>query len=396
MNKFIYLLLVTIASGFVACDPMEDAYEQLDSLPRLESELRSVNVTLTEANYKSLSGKPGVPGYVSSSYYFLDETEAANLIPLYLNTAYLHLEERDAVNVTYNQLVFPFTNNTVSERVSYTLVDADYALGGTTFRNFDRWLQLETFLKAKYPDNKEGRLATLTFAWFNSNVSSTAQTRTDAYYYKNGKWWDAYLVSTEDYVSVDRGRFGNFIAADQTILPDYFNKFLKAKTLSPKVNDVQYVSFANRPASTTTQDVMAMIFDGSNWVAFTKNITIPAVLKFVKKGNTFVPDRTIAYTFVAADYQWVGDDANNIGTTANRANLRQFGNFYQVGNGTDTRYWTDAQVQAGIAARLKSLFPNADTGQKYRVSFVKYTGSNTTFNWTFEKKDSGNYEYLPD
>ena len=397
MRKIFYLIML-IATTVSACDPMKDTYNELDATTNAGAVVKAFSYTMVKADYDFLKARTGgiqYPATISARQSFTSPEEAGLYIPDVLNRNYPQLDNGSAITVTYNQYLYTFVNNTISNRISYTLTNSDYALGGTTFTNFDRWSQVETFLKAKYPNAKDS-LVTLTYTAFNTNTNPTSKTVTDDFFFKNGQWYDTYRISPEEYTSVDRGRFNNFIAADQPMLVDYFNKFLKAKLIAPKVNDFIYVSFSNRPASTTLQEVMALRFDGTNWVklADNTNVLVPATLKFAKKAGVWKPDLTISYNFTTADYQAIGDDPT-IGTDANRANLKQFNNFYQAGsNLSDTRYWTDAQIQAGVAAHLKRLFPNAEVGQKYRATFIIYKGSNTTTVWEFEKKSSGNFEYV--
>lgn len=395
MKKIVYLVC-SLFTALTSCEPMEDVYDELDSLPKDPTKSKNFNIVLSEANYKFFEGKTGVPAHVNKNYYFASETEASTLIPLFLNATYAHLDNGDAINVTYNTSTF-VPNNTVAERVSYTLTtQADYSLGGANFQNFDKFSQIETFLNAKYPTPLEGRLATLTYTLYNSNTSPTSRTVTDTYYYVNGKWFDTYVVTADDYLSVDRNRNNAFASADEAeYVPAALNKFLKDNILGAKAGDVQFASYLVRYSSTSTlTNVMAMVYDGANWSKVSKAVTQEATLTFGKKDGVWAPDLTIRYTLTADDYTAIGNNPA-VGTQANRDNLKQFKNFYQVGNATDTRYWTEAQIFAGLAARLKELYPNADVGQKVQLSYIVYRGSNNIDQTTFIKEQSGDFVVLP-
>ncbi|AMM50325.1 hypothetical protein TH61_02825 [Rufibacter sp. DG15C] len=374
---------------------MDDVYEELDALPKAfnPNDVRKLNITMSEANYKTLAGKPGVASYVNTNFYFATEEEAGKLIPLYLNTAYPNFDNKDEITVTYNLLTYSFKGNTVAERDVYTLTDEDYALGGTTFKNFDRFSQVETYLNARYPTPVQGRLVNLTFNWFSNNQLPTTQVRTYSYFYTNGRWEETYLVTEADYLKVDRNRNNAFAPADEAMLPGYFDNFLKSKVFGAKAGDVKYVSYAVRMSSSSTlQQVMAMVYDGSNWTKLTRNFfTEPRTLTFAFNNGIWVPDLTIKYTLVTADYEAIAAFPN-VGTELNRANLKQFKNFYQAGSTTDTRYWTEAQINAGLAELLKVKYPNAEVGQKYQLTYIVYRGSNVTVQTTFIKKDNGSFE----
>ncbi|WP_207426050.1 hypothetical protein [Pedobacter sp. SYSU D00535] len=387
MKNIIYSLTGLILA-LSSCDPMDDVYAELDNLATTQ-----VVHTLSDADYRFFKDKQGVPAYVNTGLYFKSEDEAATAIPLFLNAYYGDLKDGSSVSVNYNRYRYAFTNNSISDRFpAYTLATTDYALGGTNFTNFDRWSQIETFLKAKYTRSvddktalKDGSLTTLTFTAFNTNTNPTSKQVTDVYFYKNGQWYDTYLVSPEEYTSVDRGRFNNFIAADQAILPDYFNKFLKAKIVGAKINDLIYVSFSNRPQSTTTQDVMGMVYDGANWVKAVDNATgrETSTLKFAKDDGKWIADRTIEYTLTTTDYTEIGKIVTDAGA---KASIERYGNF-------DLRLFTEDDVIKYLAARLKTLFGNASVGMKYKVFYKTFNPSGTD-DLTFIVNAAGNFEVV--
>ncbi|WP_205503814.1 hypothetical protein [Rufibacter psychrotolerans] len=404
MKKVFYLFFSMMAVLVSACDPLEDTYKELDEA-RGATNVRDLAITLTNANYQSLKDKPGVPSYVNTSFYFISEEQAGELIPLYLDATYPHLDERSSVAVTYNQLVFDYTNNNVATTAAtetspatplpiYTLTDEDYTnigVSNTRLNISNNDGDVIKFLNYKYPAPVENQLVVFTFNAYNSRVSGTAAVTTDSYYYKNGAWRNAYHVTPADYTAVNRGRYNNFEAIDNELLPAYFDRFLSNAITGAKVNDVQYVSYNYFASGSNSQRIMTMAFNGTNWYELKQDIVRPVTLLFAKKNGKFVPDLTIKYTLVQADYETIAG-FTNVGTESNRANLKQFRNFYQAGSSTDGRYWTDAQIKAGLAELLKVKFPNAEVGQKYQLSYIVYRGSNTTVLTTFEKKASGNYE----
>jgi hypothetical protein len=404
MKRLLYLIC-SLTVALTSCDPLEDTYNELDANAG-PTNVRDLSITLTNANYQSLKGKPGVPGYVSSNFYFATEEEAAALIPLYLNPTYPQLDEKSSVTVTYNQLLFDYTNNNVATTTAtetapatplpaYTLTDADYTAIGvsnTRLNISNNDADVIKFLNYKFPAPVENQLAVFTFNAYNSRVSTTAAVTTDSYYYKNGAWRNTYHVQAADYAAVGRGRFNNFETIDNDLLPAYFNRFLSATIFNPKVNDVQYVSY-NYFSGSASQRIMTMVFNGTSWVELKADILAPAKLTFAKKNGVWVPDLTVKYTLVTADYEAIAAFPN-VGTEANRANLKQFRNFYQAGSTTDTRYWTEAQIFAGLAELLKVKYPTAEVGQKYLLTYIVYRGSNVTVQTLFEKKDNGNFEVV--
>jgi hypothetical protein len=384
MKKILSLILLGTTLFFTSCDPLDDTYTEVGQAPYT----KDMQFTLNTANYQSLRGTSGVNAYVYNNFYFKSEVEASQFIPIYLNRNFTHLDNKSSAEVGYNLLVFPFVNNTVSTRINYTVENSDYALGGARFTNFDRFSQIETFLKVKYPTAVEGTLVNLTFTYFNGSSLPTSRTITDAFYFKNGTWYDTYLVSDTDYVSVDRDRFKNFTSADEALLPGFFDKFLKAKFTGSKVNDIAFVSYIYR-ISSNNQEVKAMRFNGVNWEEVTANVTIPQVLAFSKKNGTWIANLATKYTLIRADYDAIADNTA-AGSAAAKANLKSFGNFNVQSAGSPT-YWPEDQIILGLGELIKVKYPTAAAGDKFEITYQAFTGSVGTFKITLELQANGSF-----
>ncbi len=111
--------------------------------------------------------------------------------------------------------------------------------------------------------------------------------------------------------------------------------------------------------------VALYIFNGTEWLSYGDEYqTTTESLNFGHDGTLWVPDNTIKYTFVTADYDVCGDDANGLGNPAARANLRSFGNF-----GTQ---WSHAEIIECISFVMNLNFPASEEGQKYFVTYNTY------------------------
>lgn len=392
--KKIFYLLSSLMLVFTACDPMEDVYEELDKA-KLPYTKKGMTYKLSDTDYKT------------TTKYFASEEAAAAAIPTLLNTKFPALENGSSAIVTYNLLTdgYNFKGNTVSHDTTHVLTTDDYKLGGARYSNFDSWSQIKTFLNAKFPvsalkENQpaEGRLATLTFTWYNSNTNPTSNTVTDSYYYVGGEWYDTYYVSDANYASVDRNRSNAFTPGDVELLPAYFNSFLKGEFLTAKSRDVVYVKYAIRhSSSSTTQHVMAMMFDGTNWNKVEKSdiVVTESTLQFAKINGIWVPDLTKMYTLVSPDdYLWISQQPE-LGTEAQRGNLGdpRYLNFYQSWSGSAT-YWSNENIQVALAALLKMRFPNEVIGQKFEVTYNYYLSGNKVGSMLFEMTEEGNYKYI--
>ena len=390
MKKILFLLL-TMAIAIIGCNPLDDTYNQLDTT-KLGYQ-KEFSITLTEAQYKGLKGKTGVNSYVNTDYYFISDTEAGSILPSLLSSTYPQLDNGSYITVNYNSLLYNFKGaNKVNVNSRYTLIATDYSSNNFNYGNLTTFADVVKILNYKYPAVAEYDQVLLTYQQYDSNVASSAFTVTNAYYYINGAWTQAYLVNSADYVSVGRGRYSNFIATDVPNLAAYFNKFLKnSATILPTKGSVKLISYYYY-ASSSAQKIMAMYYDGTNWLEVTKPVTENYALSFTKIDGVWKPDLTLRYTLVSADYTYIAGNAA-LGNTANRANLASYGNFSHRAD-TDPTYWSDTQINDAIGAVLLKNFPASTVGQKYQVTYSQYTGATSNAVRTFILGSNGNYSQV--
>lgn len=104
--------------------------------------------------------------------------------------------------------------------------------------------------------------------------------------------------------------------------------------------------------------------------------TISTSLQFGHDGTQWVPDNTIRYTLVDADYSNV---ASTLLTTPGfedaAGNLDNYGNFNRTGSGTS---WSDEMMITAMGVVLDSIDPSAEDGQKYITTYNIYDGSSGT------------------
>ena len=355
---------------FTACDPMEDVYEELDSLEG-SFKKEGLVLKLVDADYKT------------SNKFYASEEAAVAAIPAILQSKFPQLGNGSKVKVTFNLASPTAANNVVSGWSKYTVSDEDYLANGFKYKNFDSPDDMITFLNAKYPDAADNQLVVLTYQYY----SGTTSTVTDSFYFVDGAWVNAYHVTPENYDAVGSGRFDNFESKDDALLPDYFNRFLSDVIYSAKEGDVQYVSYTYYGGG-TNQKITAMVFNGTRWIA--APATQEATIQFGKKNGTWVPDLTKSYTLVAADYTWIASQPA-LGTTDQLKNLGDFGNFYQSWNGSPN-YWSNNNIILALGGLLKHKFPNEEVGQKYSVTYAYYASGNKTNTVILIKRASGEWE----
>lgn len=401
MKKLFYIILPLLVLALHGCDPLDDTYNDLGKTPKTGN----FDITLTENQYKSLKDKPGVNDYVVKDFYFANDEEAGSLIPLILDASYSGFDDGSSIVVNYNSLLFNFKGenkvDTAKSNVKYTVTADDYTANGFNYKNLTTFNDVVKILEYKYPDAGEYAQVLLTYTQYNSNTNPTATTTTRAYYLLNGVWNETYLVSNEDYASIDRGRYNEILEADIDNAPVYFNTFLKKKaTIIPKKNDVKFVSYLYYYYSQNPKDkkniaeqrIMAMTFNGTDWVPVTEPVVETKSLNFKKTDGVWKPDLTIRYELVEADYTYVAG-IEEIGNAKNRENLEQYGNFSHRATG-DPTYWSDEEISAAISAVLLKNFPSSEVGQKYDVTYSQYTGSTVDITVTYILDASGVYKVV--
>jgi hypothetical protein len=356
MKKIYYsLLLLTLA--FTACQ------KQPNLVPSTYT--KAMVLTLQASDYQLLPSKD----YPYSTLSFDNVTDAKLYIPMILNARDPQLGNGSTAKITYN-ISSPYLKvaDTVFKDVAYTLTNADYLLlPGNKYTDFSI-AQMLSWLPYKYTTPVANQLAVLTFNYYNS----TTTVQTFSFLYLNGAWQQIYQVTPAQYAAFGRGAYNQFTTADAANLPAYLNALLKADVAvasTAKYGQTEYVSFnyyVSGSSGGTFQRVMPLVFDGTNWV---NTSTVTNTLSFVKSGGTWIPDPTVYYTLTTADTKLIGNPAgtNNqtIGTSAQRANLYQYGDFSG---------WAAADLNNAIILVLTTDFPKPTLNVNYDVTYLNYTG----------------------
>lgn len=348
--KKIYYLMALISVVFASCDPLSKTYKDIDANPTA----RFISFSTTTSYASTDAAKTGIAGLLNTKYADMPEGSTASVTFSYSTTV----------------VVTPNPDNLLSH-VAYTLVASDYP-SGTTINT----AQAITFLNAKYPTPVANQLAVLTYNYVETNVTPAAGvTTTDSYMYIGGVWTKIYTISPAQYTLANRGVNGYFLTADLPNLPSIFNTLLltDANNFGAKVGDIKYVSYKY---NTTAQNVMALMFDGTNWV-------FKGTLNFLKFKGTWIPDPTIYVNEPAGannpDYAYLKTLA--IGSDAARTSAANFGDFdMRSGNAAQ---WQDSEVTAALAAILLHKFPTPTVGIPYKITYVIFTGSAVTVSKIF-------------
>jgi hypothetical protein len=369
--KKIYHLFAFVAAAFAlaSCHPLDNTYKKLDDNP-VPAKPSTITYTLAAADYKLLPSTTNP--YKNGS--FASNDEANQFVPTILNLKYPLAGDGSNANITYS-ISTPTSQIKVADSlfkdVAYTLTDADY---NNSFHDFSD-SQVLSWLKIKYPTPAVNQLALITFTYFLNGATST---QTFSFLYLSGAWKKIHTITPAQYTSIGKGgTFNDFSSSDAANLVSYFNTFLKADpsiSATAKVGDVQYVSFKYF-AGSNYQRVLALQFDGNNWVTLSVGTTGTAT--FVKAKGAWAGDPTVYYKLTLADagiiaaYQGLSAAA----TTDLRTNLAKFGDFESG--------WTTADIQLGIIQVLLHDFPMPKVNVNYKVTYEAYSGGDKDVVLTF-------------
>lgn len=364
MKKVLFYISLLTLGSLVACDPLDDTYQELDAQVTDDTE---INVMLTDDAYEVLEDVDTVPEYIYKNHYFTSPEEAEKYLPSILNAEFPHLGDGAFGKVSFNLLQLAFKNTGVANTMYYEVTEADYDALGQSYKNFDDEEQLFDFLDYKYPSVEDSTHLILTYQFYNGSRIPTTQTQVTAFYYNDGVWYDGFRVTDEYYAYFERNRFNNFTGVDDDNLEAYFSFILKNEFPTAKDGDVEFVSYAYYNGSSTVQEIAGLQFDGANWSMLEdgKNVLTVKTLPFKKELGTWIPD-IARYELQAGDYTAISENVA-LGTESARSNLADYGNFA-------TSRWSDEEILAAINFILKKNFPEYEEGQEVLVTYNTYPG----------------------
>jgi len=335
---------------FTACDPMDEIHAALDA--QEDVIIGEATFSLSDDDYDDLNLSYG---------NFSSVADAKAMIPDLLSDKYPVWGDGSLATVTfkiYNPKSSPSGN-------IYALSDADHnAITGKTYGNFDRDYHIFNYLEATYPSPSDGEFHSLRYRFYAGGET----TLTDGFLFENGDWTKFTGFTPDEYNAMGES-YPNFSSHDEAAikiplaLPDIF------KFAPKKAGDiVQAMYELYKGGGVTKSYVNNYVFDGSTWSKY--NNVSEETVKFGHDGNVWVPDNTIKYTLVQADYDLVGNG--------------YYANF-------DVRAGKDEELESARLEKINTIllnnFPGMAEGQKFAVSYDVYSGANEV--WTMKVILSG-------
>ncbi|XCF06742.1 hypothetical protein ABI125_02515 [Tamlana crocina] len=356
MKKIIYTCTILLAAIIVGCNPLEDIHNEVNENNELVVS-GDVVLTLSDDDYEDLD-----LGYGN----FSSEEDAKALLPDFLSDKYPALGKGSSAIVTY-KLYNPVDTY---EAEVYELSDEEHnAITGETYGNFDESGHIYQYLNATYPDAEDGDFVSLRYRFYAGGES----TLTDGFAYEDGEWIKFTGFTEDQYEAMGEG-FPNFTSEDEANQKIPI-ALLDVYKYNPKsAGDIVLSMYELYVGGGVTESyTAAYVFDGISFAPYENEANI--TLQFGHDGTIWVPDNTIKYTLVPADYTAIVEALKDTYPAAT-GSMENYGNFERrPGNAAE---WTPEMIAEAMDVVLSKLDPSAEDGQKYVVTYDIYNGSSGT------------------
>ncbi|MEQ9306854.1 MAG: hypothetical protein RJQ14_23260 [Marinoscillum sp.] len=352
MKHLFKLSLVALVMLTVACDPLGDTYDEIDSAD---------NGLVLDVEYK-LSGDDY--DLVDKSFgNFNNEEEARELVPTVLADVYPYLGLGSSAKVTY-AIYDPIR---VDDDMYFELEADDYTAMGESFPNLNSRSDVFKAANHVWSEPTEGDVVTIEYDYYDGSVSTRESTL--AYY--GGAWYISYVPNNEDYYAMGQS-FTNFDSRStarariQLLLNSSKYEYGEEGDIRTSVFTYTYVD--GDGARHYENFLVVYQHDGSKWLAIED--VIESTLTFGYDGTVWVPDNTIKYSLGFNDYQAIGAATAAL-NPGGSASLLQYSNF-------DLTLWSSSEIFTAITDYLKAKFPDSEAGQKYLVTYDTWEPGNGT------------------
>jgi len=342
--KIIKILSFLFAVALVqACNPLEDEIAALDIPTTIVADL---DITLTDDDYDLVDKGFGT---------FDSDDEAKVLIPTILTENYPQMGLGSSALVHYD-LYDPIR---INNELEFTLTEQDYMDLGESFGTLSSEGDILNAVEFKHPTPEENDVVTLTYEWYCGGCADEGTLTSKVTYY-DGRWYNAYVPTAEDYTFMGQS-FPNFDS--RTEARERIAKVLGLRHLFDDEGTIRTAvftyTFVPDGGSRQFVDFMAVFqFDGTAWQPFQD--VVESSLQLGHDGKTWVPDNTIKYSLVGADYVAIAAAFESI-NPGGAGSMANFGNY-------DIGLWPATDIVASIGGRLLEIFPGVED-QKYLVSY---------------------------
>ncbi|APG60915.1 hypothetical protein [Christiangramia salexigens] len=204
-----------------------------------------------------------------------------------------------------------------------------------------------------------------------ASVSTIQESK--VYAYTNDDWDEPYMLPENSYTEEFGQRYSNFDDEEEALMK--IGIFLGREFPYAQEGEYKAVGYKFYDGEGTDTEYVNYVFKNGKWMA------IPSVtsetLQFGYENGVWVPDNTIKYKLVKADYGIIADALSGMtGFETQIASMERYSNFDRRPGAS--AYWSDEMIFTAMTAFLNEIVPGAAEGQKYVLTFDIYNGSNTT------------------
>lgn len=296
----------------------------------------------------------------------LDFASDASLLKIMVSTDY----SGDALTATWAEITLanPATGTMASSE------DYDFsAYDGQT---------INVAFKYESTNSDSGRWRIADMAIKTLGATGATDSKGEYFIYTSGNWEaveDIYYLSSADYdaMGTGSGQPGQYNNFSSSVSPNsYLPTFLELNFPYGQEDDELFIIYDYYSSSSGAQRRGNLYtFSGGMWNAHQS--TIETSLQFGFDNGEWVPDNTIRYTLVGADYTLSSTALlTEPGFEDAAASMGNYGNFdRRVGN---SAYWSEEMIVTALGLILDNNDPSAQDGQKYIITIDIYNGSSGT------------------
>ncbi|MFD1062371.1 choice-of-anchor J domain-containing protein [Winogradskyella litorisediminis] len=310
-----------------------------------------------------VGAQPNVEWLISPEIDLTSETDLS--IEILQEIDFINAGSQDLIDVLVST---DYTSGNAPSTATWTAISFDkLAFGSQTSTgdlDFSAYDGEEIHIAFKYEstlsESSRWRVASLSIKTL--GVTGDSENLGEYYTYDGSEWElneDVYYLSSADYDSMGEesgqpGRFDNF--SDNVLPENYVPQFLEITYPFAQEGDELFVIYKYFSGGVSLRGDF-YTFTNGEWLPF------QASLQFGFDEGMWVPDNTIRYELVTADYELVVTELTGVaGFEAAVSNLDSFGNFSRSGGSSN---WSDEMMLRAMNIILDARDPNAEEGQKY-------------------------------
>ena len=352
INKYFGVLCALIL--VTGCtDPLEDEINAIETGFAFE---KDIEYTLTDDDYDLIDEECDCTGFGN----FSSDEDVRAYIPLVLANNFPALGGSSSAVVTYD--FFNGSSPYLGTVTEYTVSDQEYEDLGYSFGSFSN-LEEDLPIYANFkvtgtPSN--GDYLDVTHDYYNGSFTETDVVSRVVYTVAYG-WMYAEPLPDDSYSDFFNESPPDFSFEDEG--EEKIPFWLKETKVFVEEGDRIMIQWNWDNGPGTSQSVAVYILTGGEWIVYGDIAqTTQESLNFGFNGTDWEPDNTIKYTLGSDDYVAIAAAYASLNPDGS-SSMSTFNNY-------DLTLWSSQEIFDSITARLETLNPSIEAGQKYLVEYA--------------------------